>query len=70
VFRVDSRPIFLICVDQRNLRPLQSFPLNKVNPPLNFIRFFKTLRFFVALTFAARLYRETDRASAVTPTQP
>jgi hypothetical protein len=34
---------------------VQKFRLNKINPPLNFMRFFKTLRFFVASTFAARL---------------
>ena len=27
--------------------------LNKINPSLNFMRFFKTLRYFVASTFAA-----------------
>jgi len=34
---------------------LQKSPLNNLQPPLNFIRFFKTLRFFVASTFVARL---------------
>jgi hypothetical protein len=40
---------------ERGVQPLQKSPLNKINPPLNFIRFFNTLRFFVASTFAARL---------------
>jgi hypothetical protein len=34
---------------------MTSPPLNKINLPLNFMRFFKTLRYFVASTFAARL---------------
>jgi hypothetical protein len=30
-------------------------PLNNLRPPLNFMRFFKTLRYFVASTLAAHL---------------
>jgi len=46
---------FFICVGPPNLRPLKNFPLNNLQPPLNFIRFFNPLRFFVASTFVARL---------------
>ena len=34
---------------------LQNLPLNKIIPLLNFMRFFKTLRYFVASIFSARL---------------
>jgi hypothetical protein len=40
---------------QRPIANCQSTPLNNLRPPLNFVRFFKTLRYFVAPTFAARL---------------
>jgi hypothetical protein len=35
--------------------PLKKLPLNKLQSPLNFMRFFKMLRYFVASTFAGRL---------------
>jgi len=55
VFRVHSLQISLICVDQRKSAAPEKFPLNKISPLLNFIRFFSALRFFVASTFAARV---------------
>ena len=36
-------------------KPAAKSPLNKINPQLNFMRFFKTLLYFVASAFAARL---------------
>lgn len=36
-------------------RSLEKSPLNKINSPLNFVRFFKLLRNFVASALAARL---------------
>jgi len=59
VFRVHSRLMLLSSLISANLRlsnlAAAQIPLNKVNPPLNFIRFFNPLRFFVASTFPARL---------------
>src|SRR5438128_1831984 len=47
-------------VSTRNAHPYdptaaEKSPLNKLQSPLNFVRFFKTLRCFVASAFAARL---------------
>jgi hypothetical protein len=48
----------MLSVESQEFVPIKAgakISLNKINPTLNFIRFFKTLRYFVASTFAARL---------------
>jgi hypothetical protein len=44
-----------VCATFFHLQEFSASPFNKINPPLNFIRFFKTLRYFVASSFTPHL---------------